>query len=84
LLLGLGVEPLFSRYSTTLWRSPAQSAYEPSSSVSDVSDRPALPAEESAESAPPVPRRTEDTGSGSPPAGKPYFPGNYNSQMLQW
>jgi general secretion pathway protein A len=81
LLLGLGVEPIFSRYSTPLWRAPVRSEFELSS---PAHDRLAPPAEEIAESASPIPPRTVDTGSGSPPAGKPYFPDNYNSQMLQW
>jgi hypothetical protein len=81
LLLGLGVEPIFSRYSTSFWRAPVRSEFELSS---PAHDRLAPPAEEIAESASPIPPRTVDTGSGSPPAGKPYFPDNYNSQMLQW
>jgi len=67
-LLGLGVEPLLSRYSTSVWHVPSQSAYE----LSAPTHAPLPPpAETIADSASPVPLHTAEIGSGSPPTVPP-------------
>ena len=67
-LLGLGVEPLLSRYSSSVWHAPSQLAYELSSRAPDPLPP---PAETIADGASPVPFRTAEAGSSSPPVGLP-------------
>jgi general secretion pathway protein A len=80
LLLGLGVEPILSRYSTSLWQAPSQPEPELSSPVHHP---PPPPAEEILKSASPMPLRTAEVGSGSPPAAPPPSLSDDTSQMLQ-
>ena len=77
-LLGLGVEPLLSRYSSSVWHALSQLAYERSSRAYDPLP---APAKTSADGASPVPFHMEEAGSGSPPAVSASR--DYDSLLLQ-
>ena len=77
-LLGLGVEPLLSRYSSSRWHTPSQLAYEPSSRAPDPLP---APSDTSADSASLPPLRPEEADVSSPPAVSASR--DYDSLLLQ-
>jgi general secretion pathway protein A len=79
-VLGLGVEPLLSRYSGFVWRAPDQLAYEHSSGAGDP---PSAPAETIADGPSPVPVRTAEVGSGAAPSVPSPASGDYDALLLQ-